>query len=525
MRHSLRNLAGLARSGRFSRRDFLKMATATGALPVIGAPGLAAQPKRGGLFRAGLGSGSSTDSLDPATWSNNFMADAGLGVYADMLFEIGPDFSARPNLVASYERSGDARTWSMKLKKGIVFHDGRKLTVRDVLASITHHTGEKTKSPVKPVLSIIESMETGGDHEIVFRLKTPNADFPYLLTDYHLPILPARADGSLDWRSGIGTGPYKITGFKPGQRLKAVRNKDYHGSAWFDAVELIVIHDVVARTAALNAGEIHYMDRCDLKTLNLLKRNPGIEITDITSLSHYTAPMDCTSAPFDDVNVRLAVKYAIDRDDILKKVAYGHGRVGNDDPLAPSMKYAIDPKPVHAYDPDKARFYLKKAGLSSLAVEIAASDAPFAGAIDAAQLMREHAKAANIDISVKRVPADGYWSNVWMKKPWCFSQWGGRPTADWMLSTGYAPDAPWNETRWKNPLFGELLQKARRESDEARRVAMYAQMQQLIHDDGGQIVLMFNNFVSAMSRKLGHGPINSNYDHDGGYMYKRWWFA
>jgi len=521
----LADLAGLAHSGALSRRAFVKTAAAAGLLPALGGGGLAQTPKRGGLFRAGLGSGSTTDSLNPATWANNFMADAGLGIHGDMLFEIGPDFKVRPNLVSSYDRSDDARTWSMKLKKGIVFHDGRKMTVRDVLASINHHIGDKAKSPIKPVLSIIESMESSGDHEIVFRLKAPNADFPYLLTDYHLPILPAKADGKLEWQSGIGSGPYRIADFKPGQRLKAERNEDYHGSAWFDAVELIVIHDVVARTAALNAGEIHYMDRCDLKTLNLLKRNPGIEVTDITSLSHYTAPMDCTRAPFDDVNVRLALKYAIDRADILKKVAHGHGRVGNDDPLAPSMKYAMDPKPVHAHDPDRARFHLKKAGLSSLAVEIAASDAPFAGAIDAAQLMREHAKAANIDIAVKRVPADGYWSSVWMKRPWCFSQWGGRPTADWMLSTAYAPDAPWNETHWKNARFGELLKAARQEMDEGKRLAMYAQMQQLIHDDGGAIVLMFNNFVSAMSRKLGHGPINSNYDHDGGYMYKRWWFA
>ena len=525
MFRGIHDLAGVAQEGEVSRRTFLKLAAAAGALPALGRSARAAAPKRGGVFKAGLGSGSTTDTLDPATWANNFTADMGLGVYGDMLFEINDKFEAAPNLVESFERSDDAKTWSMRLKKGVVFHDGRKLTVRDVLASINHHTGKTAKSPIKPVLSIIERMDTDGDYGIVFHLKQPNGDFPYILTDYHLPILPANADGTLDWASGVGTGPYKIESFKPGQRLKAVRNPDYHGTAWFDAVELLVIHDVVARTSALKAGEIHYMDRCDLKTLSLLKRVPGLEITDITSLSHYTAPMDCTAAPFDNADVRLAMKYAIDREDILKKILFGHGRTGNDNPLAPSMKYAIDPRPVHAYDPDRAKFHLKKAGLSKLTVEISASDAPFAGAIDAAQLMREHARAANIGISVKREPADGYWSNVWMKKPWCFSQWGGRPTADWMLSTGYAPDAPWNESRWKNPRFGALLEKARMERDEAARAAMYAEMQQLIHDDSGEIVLLFNNFVSAMSAKIGHGPLNSNYDHDGGYMYKRWWFA
>ncbi|HHN73535.1 MAG TPA: ABC transporter substrate-binding protein, partial [Thermopetrobacter sp.] len=472
-----------------------------------------------------LATGSTTDSLDPATWSNQFMADAGLGVYGDMLFEIDPDFEVRPNLVESWERSDDARVWSLKLKKGVRFHDGRAFTSNDVLASLRHHTHEKSKSPMRPVLSVIEEMKADGTHGVVIRLKHPNADFPYLLTDYHLPMLPAKEDGTLDWRAGVGTGPYRIAQFKPGVRLKATRNPDYHGTAWFDAVEMVVIHDVAARSAALNAGEIHYMDRADPKTLALLKRNPAVEILEVTSLSHYTVPMDCTAAPFTDRHVRQAVKYAIDREEILAKVLFGHGHVGNDNPLAPTMKYAIDPRPVHTHDPERARFHLKKAGLSELKLELHASDAPFAGAIDAAQLMREQAKAAGIDIAVKRVPPDGYWSNVWMKKPWCFSQWGGRPTADWMLSVGYAPDAPWNETKWKNARFGELLKAARRETDEARRAAMYAEMQQLIHDDSGQIVLAFNNFLSAVSRRVGHGRLNSNYDHDGGYLYKRWWFV
>ncbi|WP_051928969.1 ABC transporter substrate-binding protein [Thermopetrobacter sp. TC1] len=516
---------GLA--GGISRRALLRMGAMAAVLAQAGvAPSLlAATPKRGGVFRAGLGSGSTTDSLNPATWSNQFMADLGLGVYADMLFEIDPDFEIRPNLVESWDRSDDATVYALKLKKGVRFHDGRMLSSRDVIASLRHHMGEKSKSPMRPALSIVEEIKADGDHGVIIRLKDPNADFPYLLTDYHLPILPAKEDGSLDWAAGVGTGPFRLKEFKPGVRAKAERNPDYHGDVWFDAVELIVITDSAARHAALRAGEIHYMDRADPRTVNLLKRDPAIEIIDITGLSHYTAPMDCTAKPFTDPNVRMAVKYAIDREEIVRKILLGHGRAGNDNPLAPSMKYAIDPKPVHVYDPEKARFYLKKAGLERLSLELYASDAPFAGAIDAAQLMRERARAAGIDIAVKRVPADGYWSNIWMKKAWCFSQWGGRPTADWMLSVAYAPDAPWNETRWKNERFGKLLKAARKETDEARRAAMYAEMQQLIHDDSGQIVLCFNNFLSALSRKVGHGRLNSNYDHDGGYMCKRWWFV
>jgi peptide/nickel transport system substrate-binding protein len=139
--------------------------------------------------------------------------------------------------------------------------------------------------------------------------------------------------------------------------------------------------------------------------------------------------------------------------------------------------------------------------------------------------MAEQAKAAGITINVIREPNDSYWDNVWIKKPWCQCYWGGRPTADAFLSISMAADAAWNDTKWKNPRFNELLVAARAETDEAKRQAMYAEMQQIAHDDGGQVVLMFNNYVGALSNKVAHGEFNTDFDHDGGYMYERWWMA
>ncbi len=110
---------------------------------------------------------------------------------------------------------------------------------------------------------------------------------------------------------------------------------------------------------------------------------------------------------------------------------------------------------------------------------------------------------------------DSYWDVVWLKKPFVASYWSGRPTADWMFTTAYAADAAWNDTFWKNPRFNELLLAARSETDQAKRAAMYAEMQQLLHDDGGLINIVFNQYVNAHSKKLAHADIGANWDLDG----------
>jgi peptide/nickel transport system substrate-binding protein len=223
--------------------------------------------------------------------------------------------------------------------------------------------------------------------------------------------------------------------------------------------------------------------------------------------------------------VRTALKYAVNRQDIVDKVFLGHATPGNDNPIAKSVKFAIDPEPKFTYDPEKAKFHLKKAGLSTLKVDLSAADAAFNGCVDAAVLYQEHAKAAGIEINVVREPNDGYWDNVWLKKPWCAGYWSGRPTIDWMVTTVYAKGAAWNETHWENARFNELLVQARGETDEKKRGTMYAEIQQLIHDDGGVIVLVFNNYVEAATKKLAHGEIAPNWEADGLKIAERWWFA
>jgi peptide/nickel transport system substrate-binding protein len=529
--NKIKHASRLVSQGRVSRRDFMQLALAGGltlaAANTLFTRAARAEPKKGGTFKIGIGHGATTDTLDPATWTNGFQFCMSIGVFGAQLTHIDQKTAVQPHLAEAIEPADGATKWVFKLRKGATFHSGKDVTATDVVETYNYHRGENSKSAVKSALDIVADIKADGKETVIFTLKSGSADFPYITSDYHLPIYQAKDGGGIEWEKGISAGPFILEDYQPGVKATAKRNPNYfvEGKPYFDNVEMLSIIDVTARTNALNTGEIHYMDRVDLKTIDLLKQNPNIDITNLTGFGHYVAPMDVRVAPFDNVDVRLALKWAINRKELVDKILLGYGTPGNDDPIAPSIKYATTPEPVYQYDPDKAKFHLKKAGLETLKVDFSTSDAAFSGAVDAGLLMQAQAKAAGIDLNVIREPDDSYWDNVWMKKPWCMSYWGGRPTCDWMFTTAYAADAAWNDTFWKNARFNELLSTARAETDDAKRAAMYAEMQQILHDDGGIIVLMFNNYVSGYSKQVAHGDLNANFDYDGGYIFERWWFV
>lgn len=527
----LEKLKSLAAKGKVTRREFIQFALATGVTVVAAetmfAKALRAEPKRGGSAKFGLAHGATTDALEPGNYLDTGTQVPFWGSMSNGLTEVDAKGNIVGDLAESMEPSDDVKSWVFRLRKGLTFHNGKDVTADDVIASFRHHMGEESKSAAKSLLKPVTDIKADGKDTVVFSLDGANADWPYIVSDYHIPVMPAKDGGGVDWESGVRTGPYVFGSWEPGVRAKLTRNPNYHkeGQPYFDDVEFLSIGDVNARINALNTGEVHWIGRPDLKTLNLLERNPDLAITEVTGYGHYVLPMLVDVPPFDNVDVRLALKWALDREDIAKKVFLGHATPGNDNPIAQTVKYAIDPQPKFAYDPEKAKFHLKKAGLSSLKVDLSLADTAFNGAIDAGVLYQEHAKAAGIDINVIREPNDGYWDNVWLKKPWCASYWSGRPTIDWMVTTVYAAEASWNETHWKNPRFNELLVAARGATDEKKRAEMYAEMQQLMHDDGGVIVLVFNNYVEANSKKLAHGDIAPNWEADGLKIAERWWFA
>ncbi|MGI9463096.1 MAG: ABC transporter substrate-binding protein, partial [Aestuariivirgaceae bacterium] len=415
--------------GRISRRGFMEGALALG-MTVAGASAFtasvaAATPKKGGTFRLGLGGASTTDSWDPATFISSFTQ---VGCFAGMhnsLTEVDANGDIVPELAESFEASPDAKVWTFKIRKGTEFHNGKSVTAEDAIASIQHHRGEDSKSAAKPLLADITEMTAPDANTLVVKLANGNADFPYVVNDYHIPVLPSK-DGKVMWEDGVGAGPYAKVKVDWGVEFNLKRNPNYwkDDRGHFDEIVLLGIADAAARQNALVSGEIHAMNRVDLKTAHLLGRNPGVKIHSIPGNQHYTIPMNTTVAPFDNNDVRLALKYAIDREALVKKILSGHGLPANDHPIGINQKYFAKDLEQRAYDPDKAKFHLKKAGMENLKVDLHTANTAFGGAIDAAVLYQAHAKAAGIDINVVREADDGYWVNVWMKKPWSMSYWG-----------------------------------------------------------------------------------------------------
>lgn len=470
--------------------------------------------------------GSVTDTIDPAQNSNIFENLVNYSV-CNTLTEVDADGRVQPCLAQSWESSGDARHWLFTLRSGVEFHSGRGLQPADVIASINHHRGDKSTSSVKPVTEQIDSIVPVGDRQVSFTLTRGNADFPYAIGMYNFGIFPAGADGSLDWRSADGTGGYLLKEFQPGVRARLERNPNYWRSdrAHFDSAEVLAIYDSAARINALRDGSVDCISQVEVKIVDKLARVPGIAIKETSGPLHYSFAMNTRAAPFSDNDVRLALKYAVDREDLLRKILRGHGHVGNDQPIGPSYKFYAADIPQRSYDPDRARFHLRKAGFSALHLQLNTSDGAYVGAVDAATLLREYMAPAGITVDVVRASSDTYYSNVWMKRPWVTSWWGGAPTVDSMFSMAYARDVAWNDSFWVNDPFNALLQRARAELDEAKRAQMYREMQLMVRDEGGEIIPLFPNNVFAASTRLRHGKIANVYDLDGCQIIERWWYA
>lgn len=490
------------RTGRlgFNRRSFLKGASgavaAMAALPGLGRAEESSGPRKGGRLKIGLDSAATADTLDPAVSQGAYIETVNF-TWGNCLVELDEKLNAVPELATSWEPSKDAKTWVFKLRKGVTFHNGKEFNAEDVVHTMNYHRGPDSKSGAKSILANIEDIKASDTHEITVTLNSPEADMAYVFSATQLLIMPANEKTS----SGIGTGAYKITSFDPGVKTVGERNPDYwkEGRAHVDSVEIIAINNQQARHSAIQTKAVDLIRAVNPNIVNLMKR-AGVNVITVPGTGFYNFPMRLDAQPFSNADVRQAMKHAINRQELLDRILGGFGTLGNDHPVPKFDPYFAHDLPQTEYDPDKAKFHIQKAG--DVAIELAISDAAFPGATDAAVLFKEQAEKAGINIALRRVPEDGYWTNTWLKEPFCGSYWSGKPTADLILSQIFLSSSAWNETAWKNESFDQILVAARGELDVTKRKQMYFDLQKMLHDDGGAIIPVFNNQLFASGQNI-----------------------
>jgi len=519
------DLTAAAIAGKLSRRDFLLRASALGVTAamtgtVLSRSALADTPKKGGTLKLGLAGGSTTDSLDVRTYTDTVAFNVGYQIMNGLL-EIDPKNKVQPELLESWTVEPGAKKWVFKVRQGITFHNGKTLDADDILYSLNLHRGE-SKSPMAGPLKNIADAKVTDKNELTITLAEADADLIYVLADYHLLVVPK---DFTDWAKPIGTGAYELDAWEPGVRAVTKRAKgDYWkaGRGNVDGIEVTVINDAAQRMNALITGQVDMIHRVDPKAIDLLKSAPGIELIQAPGGWHTILSMFTDTAPLDNKDVRLALKYGIDREQVLKTLFNGYGSLGNDHPIPKGDPFFNSQLEQRAYDPDKAKFHLNKAGFSGK-VTLSASDAAFAGAVDMAVLFQATAAKAGIPLSIKKEPADGFWDNVWLKAPFVTSYWGGRPAATQMFTVAYKSDAAWNDTHWKVPHFDELLATAKAETDVDKRKQAIWEMQAMLHEDGGALIPVFQDWLEAHSSKVkGHVPSNY-FDNNGGRLGEMAW--
>ena len=503
-------------TGNLSRRDFMQgllamgLSVSSAGVLIAGSHDVvAATPKRGGRLRWAYNLHGPNDTLDPQLM-NSPTDYLRVRAYYGSLVRFNDDLTVSPELAEEWTANKAVTEWTFKLRKGVTFHDGATLDADDVIYTLNRHTMEGSKSKAKPLVAMVTEWKKVDQYTFKAIMSSPNADLPSVLGTFHFKIIQKGADETDGYfQKPNGSGPFKVKEFSPGVRSVGVRFDNYFmdGRPYLDELETFAITDTAARMNAVISGDIHIAGAADPKSFQQIKDAPNVDLFTVKASGYTDIVCMLDRAPGNNPDFVKGMKYLQNRERMIKLVMKESGAVANDHPIGPAYPDHCKELEQTPFDLDKARFHIKKSGITEVEIEVGEVRP---GITDICLMVQRDAAKVGLTFNVKRVPTDGYWGAIWMKKPLHTSGWNMRPTANIMMTLNCAGGAPWNESRYVSERFDSLLLQSRGELDPGKKAEMYCEMQKLIRDEAGVIIPVFLNYIDAVAknvRGLTHVPL------------------
>ena len=454
-----------------------------------------------GLLRVAIPT--SLNTLDPAKtkvadeYNVTFLIFSGL-TQIDLTGRIQPD------LAESWFTDDDLTTWTFRLRTSVKFHNGRVLDAADVKASIERIIDPATGSVARGNFSVVQSIDVVDPLTVRFRLNTPYADFAGVLADRQVKIVPRDAVETIA-STAIGTGPFKLKEFRPGDRVDLVRNPDYYvaGQPKLAAVQFRIMPETAARVAALTTGEIDLVWDVPPETLGQLKRNSDIVIDSVPTSSWDGIALNNLQKPFNDARVRKAVLLAVD-----KRMLVDVAMFGNATPtltmISPANVYFDKDLPILSANPVAARKLLAEAEYpNGFAITCyVPTGRPPRERIGV--MLREMLKPAGINVDIQQMPQDKFAKEVEGKAALYVVGYYSRATIDLSIYPFLHSKGTWNSVLWhyNNPEMDVALDQLRKTKEETDRKRLYDKVQQVVIDDPPGVIPYVINHANAYRRSV-----------------------
>lgn len=502
-----------------SRRQLLKVAggaglslSAAGWLAACGgsaspagttsvAGGNVGTPRRGGHITMGLGGGGNTDVADPGLPGAQVTTCANNSVW-EQLTQIDGDFKFGNVLAESVEPNKDATEWTIRLRQGVEFHNGKTVGADDVIFTLNRILDPRNGLVGQLQVGPIDSMRKLDARTVRVKMKQPYSVFDVAIGDGSVcGIVPEGFSRS----HPIGTGPFKMTKFVPGRIVELERFPNYwggHEQPYLDGITIQVINDDSARMNAFLTGQVDVVNLVPSAQIPLVQRNNNLKLLiSKNSFANYYG-MNVEHAPFNDVRVRQALKLSLDRNQIVKNALAGYGSPGNDvfSPYDPASDRSL----VRKQDLEQAKALLKQAGYDGTPVQLTVSQLS-TGVVEAATVIAQQAAAAGFKIKVNQVDSGTLLGSNALK--WPFSV-NGIPGLSYPTSAALSnvKGAPLNIGHWSDSRYTSLYDQLVATTDRAKRAELVKQMQKLDFDEGPNLIPFFGNSVDAYSAKISGWP-------------------